>query len=80
MTDVHQAQQRLDGTKAALLGLELQICKEENNISLLLGRNPGSISRRPADLLLPDLHEIPSASRLSCWSVARYSGSRGEDD
>jgi outer membrane protein TolC len=69
MTDVHQAQQRLDGTKAALLGLELQICKEENNISLLLGRNPGSISRGPADLLLPDPHEILPASRLSCWNI-----------
>jgi multidrug efflux system outer membrane protein len=59
MTDVHQAQQLLDGTQAALPKLELQMLEEENNISLLLGRNPGPISRGAAEPLLADPQEIP---------------------
>jgi len=59
MTDVHQAQQLLDGTEAALPGLERQMRQEENNISLLLGRDPGPISRGTAALLLADPQEIP---------------------
>ena len=50
MTEVHRAQQLLDGTKAALPGLERQIHEEENNIALLLGRDPGSIDRSPISL------------------------------
>jgi len=64
MTDVHQAQQLLDSTEAAIPGLERQIHQDENSISLLLGRDPGSIDRTPispesAALLLPDPQEIP---------------------
>jgi multidrug efflux system outer membrane protein len=64
MTDVHQAQQLLDGTKAALPELERQIHQEENNISLLLGRNPGNVDRNsislgPEAFLLADPQEIP---------------------
>jgi multidrug efflux system outer membrane protein len=59
MTDVHQAQQLLDGTKAALPGLERQMHQDENNISLLLGRNPGPISRGTVAPLLTDPQEIP---------------------
>jgi len=65
MIDVHQAQQLLDGTKAALPGLERQIHQEENDISLLLGRAPGpicrgSISRGSPALVLADPEEISS--------------------
>jgi len=59
MTNVHQAQQLLDGTKAAMPGLEIQIHQEENNISLLLGRAPGPISRGAEALLLADPQEVP---------------------
>jgi multidrug efflux system outer membrane protein len=59
MTDVHQAQQLLHGTEAALPGLERQMRQEENNISLLLGRNPGPISRGTAAPLLAGAEEIP---------------------
>jgi multidrug efflux system outer membrane protein len=64
MADVHQAQQLLDGTKAAIPGLERQMHQEENNISLLLGRDPGSVDRSPISpgseaLLLADPQEIP---------------------
>jgi multidrug efflux system outer membrane protein len=59
MTDVHQSQQLLHGTEAVLPGLELQMRQEENNLSLLLGRDPGPISRGTAALLLADPLEIP---------------------
>jgi multidrug efflux system outer membrane protein len=59
MTDVHQARQLLDSTEAAIPGLERQMHQEENNISLLLGREPGSISRGSEALLLADPQEIP---------------------
>jgi len=59
MTDVHQAQQLLHGTEAALPGIERQIRQEENNISLLLGRNPGPISRGATTPLLAEAQEIP---------------------
>ena len=59
MTDVHQARQLLDGTEAALPGLELQIRQEENNLSLLLGRDPGPVSRGAAAVLQADPQEIP---------------------
>lgn len=64
MTEVHRAQQLLDGTKAALPALERQMHQEENNISLLLGRNPGAIDRSPISLqsktlTLADPLEIP---------------------
>jgi len=50
MTEVHRAQQLLDGAKAALPALERQMHQEENNIALLLGRAPGSIDRSPSSL------------------------------
>jgi multidrug efflux system outer membrane protein len=59
MTDVHQAQQLLDATKAALPGLELQMRQEENNISLLLGRDPGPIPHGTTAPRLADPQEIP---------------------
>ncbi len=59
MIDVHQAQQLLDGTKAALPGLERQIHQEENGLSLLLGRDPGPICRGSSALLLANPEEIP---------------------
>jgi multidrug efflux system outer membrane protein len=59
MTDVHQAQQLLDGTEAALPGLERQIHQEENDISLLLGRDPGPISRGSETVIQADPQEIP---------------------
>jgi multidrug efflux system outer membrane protein len=59
MTDVHQAQQLLDNTEAAIPGLERQTHQEENNISLLLGGDLGQISRGSKTLLLVDPQEIP---------------------
>jgi multidrug efflux system outer membrane protein len=59
MTDVHQAQQLLDAAEAALPGLERQIRQEENDLSLLLGRDPGPIDRGTAAPLLADPKEIP---------------------
>jgi multidrug efflux system outer membrane protein len=59
MTDVHQAQQLLHGTEVALPGIERQIRQEENNISLLLGRDPGPIARGTTAPLLADAQEIP---------------------
>jgi len=60
MTDVNQARQTADRTKAALPGIDRQISLEENTLSLLLGRNPGPIARGSSTLLLTDPEEIPS--------------------
>jgi outer membrane protein, multidrug efflux system len=45
MADVHQAEQLLYAAEAVMPELERQIREQENNLSLLLGRNPGPISR-----------------------------------
>jgi len=45
MADVHQAEQLLYAAEAVMPDLERQIREQENNLSLLLGRNPGPISR-----------------------------------
>jgi multidrug efflux system outer membrane protein len=45
MADVHQAEQLLYAAEAVLPNLDRQIREQENNLSLLLGRNPGPILR-----------------------------------
>jgi multidrug efflux system outer membrane protein len=45
MADVHQAEQLLYAAEAVLPDLDRQIREQENNLSLLLGRNPGPILR-----------------------------------
>jgi multidrug efflux system outer membrane protein len=57
--DLHQAEVLVESARTALTGLELQIEQTENQLNILLGRNPGPIVRgrlpleRQEALLLP---------------------------
>ena len=58
--DVHQSEQFLFTATAQIASIERQIAQAENQISLLLGRNPGEIARGKSlgDLLPPA--EVPA--------------------
>lgn len=60
MVDVSQAEQLLAAAEAVLPNLETQIREQENNISLLLGRNPGPIPRGKKNAEQPHPEEIPA--------------------
>src|SRR4029079_17444446 len=45
LLDVRQAEQLVFGGTAEIASLESQIAQQENFISILLGNNPGSVSR-----------------------------------
>ncbi len=60
MADVHQAEQLLYAAEAVLPNLERQSREQENNLSLLLGRNPGPISRGKGNPEPPHPQEIPA--------------------
>lgn len=60
MADVHQAEQLLYAAQAVLPNLEREIRVQENNLSLLLGRNPGSIPRGKANGEQPHPQEVPA--------------------
>ncbi len=60
MADVRQAEQLLYGAEAVLPDLERQIREQENNLSLLLGRNPGPIPRGKRNIEQPHPQEVPA--------------------
>jgi multidrug efflux system outer membrane protein len=60
MADVHQAEQLLYVAEAVLPDLERQIQEKENNISLLLGRNPGPIPRGKRNATQPLPQAVPA--------------------
>lgn len=60
MADVRQAEQLLYGTEAVLPDLERQIREQGNNLSLLLGRNPGPISRGKRNIEQPHPQGVPA--------------------
>ena len=59
MSDVHQSEQLLYAAEAVQPSLERDIREQENSISLLLGRNPGSILRGKKAIAQPDPQEVP---------------------
>jgi outer membrane protein, multidrug efflux system len=60
LADVRQAEQLLYTAAAAIPDFERQIEQEENSISILLGRNPGSIIREASEMNWPQPEQIPA--------------------
>jgi outer membrane protein, multidrug efflux system len=60
LADVRQAEQLLYTAAAAIPDYERQIEQEENSISILLGRNPGSIVRKASEMNWPQPEQIPT--------------------
>jgi len=59
MIEVSQSKQLLNSTEAAQPGIERQIEEQENNINLLLGRNPGPIQRSSTVVDSIDPQDVP---------------------
>ena len=59
ITDVHQAELLVQQSEAQVISSEQSIAQTENQISILLGRNPGPIARGFALIDQPHLATIP---------------------
>lgn len=59
ITDVYQAETLVQQAEAEVISLTQGIAQTENNISILLGRNPGSIARGLGLVEQPHLPEVP---------------------
>jgi multidrug efflux system outer membrane protein len=59
ISDVYQAQTLLQTAQAEVISLTESIAQTENNISVLVGRNPGDIARGLTLVDQPHLPEIP---------------------
>jgi len=59
ITDVYQAQTLVEQSEAEVISLNQLIAQTENNISILLGKNPGDIARGRALVEQPHLPEVP---------------------
>lgn len=60
ITDVYQAQTLLQQAEAQVISTQQAIEQTENNLSLLLGRNPGPIARGLGVTEQPHLPEVPA--------------------
>lgn len=60
ITDVYQAQALVEQAEAEVISLVQAIQQTENNISILLGRNPGSIARGLSLTEQPHMPEVPA--------------------
>jgi multidrug efflux system outer membrane protein len=60
ITDVYQAQALVEQSEAEVINLKQLIEQAENNISILLGRNPGPIPRGLILIEQPHLPEVPA--------------------
>jgi multidrug efflux system outer membrane protein len=60
ISDVYQAQTLLQTAQAEVISLTQNIAQTENNLSILLGRNPGDIARGLTLVDQPHLPEIPA--------------------
>jgi outer membrane protein, multidrug efflux system len=60
ITDVYQAQTLLQQAEAEVISLQQFIPQTENNLSILLGRNPGDIARGLNLVDQPHLPEVPA--------------------
>jgi len=60
LADVRQAEESLYEAEAAIPDFERQVQQQENSISILLGRNPGPITRGTAEMQWPQPKEIPA--------------------
>src|SRR5208283_4908445 len=60
ITDVYQAQTLVEQAEAEVISLKQGIAQTENNISILLGKNPGDIARGLSLVDQPHLPEVPA--------------------
>jgi len=60
ITDVYQAQTLVEQAEAEVISLKQGIAQTENNISILLGKNPGDIARGLSLVNQPHLPEVPA--------------------
>jgi outer membrane protein, multidrug efflux system len=60
ITDVYQAETLVQQAEAEVISLQQAIEQSENNISILLGRNPGPIARGRSLIDQPHLPEVPA--------------------
>jgi outer membrane protein, multidrug efflux system len=60
ITDVYQAQTLVEQAEAEVISLQQLVEQTENNISILLGRNPGNIARGLSLVDQPHLPEVPA--------------------
>ncbi len=60
ITDVYQAQVLVQQAEAQVITLQQAIEQTENNISILLGRNPGSIPRGLSLMEQPHMPDVPA--------------------
>jgi outer membrane protein, multidrug efflux system len=60
ITDVYQAQTLLEQSEAEVISLQQLIPQTENNLSILLGRNPGNIARGLNLVDQPHPPEVPA--------------------
>ncbi len=60
ITDVYQAESLVEQAEAEVINLNQLIQQTENNISILLGRNPGPIDRGRTLVDQPHLPEVPA--------------------
>ncbi len=60
ITDVYQAQVLVQQAQAEVITLQQSVEQTENNISILLGRNPGQIARGLPLVEQPHLPEVPA--------------------
>ncbi len=60
ITDVYQAQTLVQQAQAEVISLQQLVEQTENNISILLGRNPGNIARGLGLVEQPHLPEVPA--------------------
>jgi multidrug efflux system outer membrane protein len=60
LADVRQAEQLLYTAAAAIPDFERQIVQQENSLSILLGRNPGSIIREASETNWPEPEQVPA--------------------
>jgi multidrug efflux system outer membrane protein len=60
LSDLRQAEQLLYTATSQIPILEQGIQQQENAISLLLGRNPGSVTHRDPDALTPPPQDLPT--------------------
>ena len=59
ITDVYQAQTLVEQAEAEVITLQQAVEQTENNISILLGKNPGDIARGLSLVDQPHLPEVP---------------------
>ena len=59
ITDVYQAQTLVEQAEAEVISLQQAVQQTENNISILLGKNPGDIARGLSLVDQPHLPEVP---------------------